>query len=64
MPKLKLHLTNNIIEELSKANRCAVERLLCELKDKIESDMNDEVKKSPTDSFSSNAEYSGATGFF
>ena len=58
MPKLKLHLTNNIIEELSKANRCAVERLLCELKDKIESDLNEEIKKSP-DSLGSNLEFSG-----
>lgn len=46
LSKLKLHLSSNIIEELSRANPKAVERLLIEIKDKIDSTCAVEAKDS------------------
>ncbi|KAL0277632.1 UNVERIFIED_CONTAM: hypothetical protein PYX00_004856 [Menopon gallinae] len=46
MPKLKLHLNSNLIEELSRANPRAVEKLLVEIKEKIDSVLSDDSKDS------------------
>ncbi|EEB10267.1 conserved hypothetical protein [Pediculus humanus corporis] len=46
LSKLQLQLSSNIIEELSRANPKAVEKLLQEIKNKIESTTNVESKES------------------
>lgn len=45
MPKLKLHLNSYLIEELSKANPRAVEKLLVEIKEKVDSALCEDSKE-------------------